>query len=1490
MNRPTEQPTPRRSPQTGSSPGPPLSPGQMLGNRYEIRRHLGRGGMGEVWQAFDLKLRIEVALKSIRKDWFADEALELLRHEVRAAREVASPNVCRIFDLVVERGQELVSMEYVDGVTLLKLLTTRGALALREVGEIATQFLSGLEAIHRAGFVHRDIKPENIMITRAGRVVIMDFGIAKAVTDGRTGTISGTPSYMAPEQLRGDLVDSRADVFAAGIVLAEIVSGEGIHDGARRQTLLTELRQEPPRLPDVPWRLVLERAVSKEPDKRYPTARALALALEQVTLREEVAEDRNPYPGLRSFTEADAQFFFGRETEVETAWKKLRRLHLMALIGPSGAGKSSLIRAGVIPARPEGWGFVVAAPGSRPFTALAQALATELAGDPDVVSELIQMEDQDLAVAAVSRWRNQHQEALLVLDQFEELFTLNHLEVQKRFSRLVGRLVIEADVRVLVSLRDDFLLHCHDHEPLEPIFSELMPLSLPVGDALRRAVVQPALLCGYRFEDEALVEEMLSEVAEERGALPLLAFTVARLWQMRDLEAGVLSREAYREIGGVGGALAQHAEATLTRIGIERAPIVREVFRNLVTAQGTRAAREREDLLSVFGAGQEEAREVVRELVDARLLTEFEVSVVEGSDEEPRARVEIIHESLLSAWPRLVRWRTQDAAGAELRDQLRQAAQLWQERGRPEDLLWSGASFREFELWREHYPGGLTANEAAFAGAMVEHAERRRRRRRLLSVGAVTLLVTIAAVFAMLWRQSETSRQEAIREVKRREAAQLLALGRIRLDDYPTAAVAYALASLETADSPEARRFAVEALSRGPTAFVLPENIGWVEFSPDGRWLATTGAVTPTRLFSRDGGATKDFGGAGGRRKSVRVAPESDLLVRTSGKNVHFWSLSEGKEIRNLELEGPTASLLRRSRLITFTTGSDEEEVVRSWPLEGGEPRLIARWDARGVTLMEDGRRRSVDANGEQITYARLDSVYLSRLRDLDAAGERLVGKHRAKVLATRFHPAGDGIYAGDKEGEIRLWPLSGGSAAPKRILRVRPPEAGMVLDLDPNGRRLIAAHVGAHSTSEVAYLWDLAGPPDAEPLVLRNGDTQWLNTLAVHPEGDWLATANGMFAGIVWPLNRRYAYVLRGQSPPFIRARFTPDGKWLASSSDDGTVRLWPLSPASGERSRILMEDETARLGVRLSVDPTGKNVLAVDRMDSRTFLVPLEGGEPRSLPVPPGLRGGPGQETGHAFSPDGHLVAIGRTSPAHIQLVDLRSGRARTLDTRVGEEDCGFGENYVGAVWELEFTREGRLFAAGSTGLRLWNLEEGTNQLLLPCREKLFRRFAVSPDGRQVLVMDFDLSKTRPSVLGLLDLDAGTSREIVSHGNRMFDVALDPSGKIAVTGDYDGIVRVGPVSGEEPHLLYGHRPGMEIASVDVSPDGLFVASASQDGTIRLWPMPEGRPFHRLPYEELLERLRALTNLRLVPDDETETGYRLDAGPFPGWKTAPTW
>ncbi len=200
----------------------------------------------------------------------------------------------------------------------------------------------------------------------------------------------------------------------------------------------------------------------------------------------------------------------------------------------------------------------------------------------------------------ISRWRDRHRQGLLIVDQFEELFTLNPVEVQARFAVLLRLLVDRANIHLLLSMRDDFLYRCQSLVPLQPVLDGLFALEQPGSNALERALIGPAQRLGFSFEDDHLATEMVQDIEGGRGALPLLAFAVSRLWEKRDRDRKLLTRQAYEDIGGVGGALARHAESTLQAVGDERLPVVRELFRNLVTAEGTRAVRQWEELLSVF--------------------------------------------------------------------------------------------------------------------------------------------------------------------------------------------------------------------------------------------------------------------------------------------------------------------------------------------------------------------------------------------------------------------------------------------------------------------------------------------------------------------------------------------------------------------------------------------------------------------------------------------------------------------------------------------------------------------------------------------------------------------------------------------------------------------------------------------------------------------------------------------------------------------------
>ena len=215
-------------------------PGTLLGGRYRIIGLLGRGGMGEVYRATDLTLGQSVALKFLPEEASRSQRLlERFHGEVRVARLVSHPNVCRVYDIGEIEGMPFISMEYVDGEDLASLLLRIGRLPADKALETARKLCAGLAAAHDRGVIHRDLKPQNIMMNKRGEVVIMDFGLA-AISDQLTGAEvrNGTPAYMAPEQLKGSGVTARSDLYALGLVLYELFTGRRPYDAKSLQQLI----------------------------------------------------------------------------------------------------------------------------------------------------------------------------------------------------------------------------------------------------------------------------------------------------------------------------------------------------------------------------------------------------------------------------------------------------------------------------------------------------------------------------------------------------------------------------------------------------------------------------------------------------------------------------------------------------------------------------------------------------------------------------------------------------------------------------------------------------------------------------------------------------------------------------------------------------------------------------------------------------------------------------------------------------------------------------------------------------------------------------------------------------------------------------------------------------------------------------------------------------------------------------------------------------
>jgi len=406
--------------------------------------------------------------------------------------------------------------------------------------------------------------------------------------------------------------------------------------------------------------------------------------------------------------------------------------------------------------------------------------------------------------------------------------------------------------------------------------------------------------------------------------------------------------------------------------------------------------------------------------------------------------------------------------------------------------------------------------------------------------------------------------------------------------------------------------------------------------------------------------------------------------------------------------------------------------------------------------------------------------------------------------------------------------------------------------------------------------LWTLSNPVAAKPLVLRSGPAGYSQQPQFSPDGRWLAT-NDRSGLKMWPLAREYPAVIDIDFRPWSDGvAFGPDGRFLATSAR-AEVRVWPLEgPVPLADHMVFTADRSIR-SVAVSADG---EFFAVGSQGPEVWIGRNEE-EPRQLSGAEELLSGTG---GITFSPDGRFVA------AMAGGYDIANGAFHVWEVATGEEVAVLRPDEGQIRSGPGFVSDGRLLVATTTGVIAWNVKTGDLDQLIAFRAQ---QVVSSQNGRRLLMTEEGAGEGMQDPAGspiFFDLDSGEVTALQNHGMHVRAMGLDQKGTIAVTGDADGIIRVGPITGEEPHLLLGHHK--QILRLAVDPLGRLIASASMDGTMRLWPMPDlsKPPLHTLPHDELIAKLKTLTNLRVVRDEESSTGWKLTHYPFPGWETVPTW
>jgi WD40 repeat protein/formylglycine-generating enzyme required for sulfatase activity/serine/threonine protein kinase len=850
-------------------------------------------------------------------------------------------------------------------------------------------------------------------------------------------------------------------------------------------------------------------------------------------------EEKSPYLGLTAFSPNDAPFFFGREKETESFLNRLRVEPLLAVVGPSGAGKSSFVQAGVIPGLPNNWQTITVRPGASPIAALSAKL--EKAG-LDLVDLKASLEKDPKALGNALREfaEQQGKTQLLVIDQFEESFTLclDKEERELYAAALVLAARSEEDpIRIILTMRDDFLVRAKELRSLKNKLTQgLEILTTPASAELLRILTEPARRAGYEFEDRVLPVEIVDAVTGQSSALPLLAFTAAKLWENRDCQFKQLLRRTYEVMGGVGGGLAKHAEELMEQMSRTEQSLVREAFRRLVTSEGTRAVLTRLELLQVLGSGTD-AESVLEKLITSRLLVSTE-------GDKGIERIEVVHEALLSAWPRLVKWRQEDAEGARLRDQLRAASRQWHERGRHKGLLWRDEALIEYELWRDRYPGKLTENEEAFAASSLAEAASIQLKKRIAAIVAIVALVISSTVF--FWQNQRTKRQllETL-ELYEEQGRQELLKGN------PQAAAVYLSEAYQKgADSLPLRYMLTQAIQavegRKPISLEShADSLTAARFSPDGKFIVTASADRTAKVWEAASGkllATLD-----GHKEPLTGAtfsPDGKFIVTScADKTAKVWETERGKLLTTLEGH--------KDGLLSSVFSPDSRSIVTA-----SYDKTAKVWEAisgKSLSTLE-GHTGSVHSalfspDGKLIVTVSADRT--AKVWDYKSSKLLLTLEgHKAPIISALFSPDGKQIATTSVDKTVKIWDASSG----KLLVTLEGHKAPIISALfSPDGKQIATA-----SADKTAKIWDASS---GKLLVTLEGHKGNVYSALFSPDGKLVLTASYDQSARLWETaTGKFLSSLQEHKEPLFFASFSPDGKQVLTAAGDQAAKVWDM------------------------------------------------------------------------------------------------------------------------------------------------------------------------------------------------------------------------------------------------------------------------------------------------------------------------------------------